>query len=73
MLMTTVKLPGAATKSSHMGMHTKMSNTDIRPARVFQKHISDPTRTHGLIDHRKYRKRYCKRKWKECEYHVQES
>ena len=56
MFMTTVKLPGAATNYSHMVIHTTMSNIDTSLAKVFQKHLSDLTRAHGLIDHRKYSK-----------------
>ena len=36
MLITTVKLPSAATNYSHMIMHTPMSSTYISIARVFQ-------------------------------------
>ena len=49
-----------------------MSNTDISLARVFQKRLSDPTRTYGFIDNGKDRKRASKREWMEREYHVQE-
>ena len=48
-----------------------MSNTDICLSRGFQKHISDPTRAHGLLDHGKDRKCADKRKWTDREYHVQ--
>ena len=71
--MTSVKLPGADTNNSQMVIHTAMSNTYISLARVFQKHISDPTGSNGLIDHVKYRKRASNRKGTECEYHVQDS
>ena len=69
--MTTVQLPGADTNDSHMVIHTKMSKTDIGLATVFQKNPSDPTRSHGLIDHVINRKRASKRKWLEHEYCVQ--
>ena len=65
-----MKLPGAATNNSHMVMHTSMSNTCISLTREFQKHISEPTCAHGLIDHRKYRKQDRKSKRTEREYHV---
>ena len=72
MLMTTVQLPGTATNKSQMVIHTSMNNTYISLAREFQKNISDPTRTHGLIDHRKYREKFSNHKWTEREYHVQD-
>ena len=55
-----------------MFMHTKMSNTYINLVRVFQKHLSDPTSAHGLIDNGKYKKLDSKHKWTEHEYHVQD-
>ena len=55
-----------------MGMYTTMINTDIILVRVFQKHLLDPTSVHGLIDNGKYRKQDSKRKWMDCEYHVQD-
>ena len=36
MLMTTVKLPGAATNNSQMIIHTAIGNTDISIERVFK-------------------------------------
>ena len=69
-LMITVQLPDASTNESQIVMHTSMSNTYISQERVFKKHLSDSTQAHGLIAHRKYRKRASKHKWVECEYHV---
>ena len=63
MLMTTVRLPGASTNDSHMVLHTVMSNIYISISRVFQKHLSYPTRAHGLIDHVKCRKQNSTHKW----------
>ena len=62
-LMTIVKLHCADTNNSQMIMNTSMIITDISIARVFQKYITDSTRSHGLIDHGKYRTRASKRKW----------
>ena len=73
MLMTTVKLTGAATNNSHMVMHTIMSNTYINLSRVFQKNPSDPTHAHELIDHGKVRKRAIKSKWTDRDYHVKDN
>ena len=70
--MTTVKLPGVDTNDSQMVIHTSISNTDISLARLFQKHLSYPTREHDLVGHRKYSKRFSKRKWTEREYHFQD-
>ena len=61
MFMTTVQLSGTATNNSHMFIHTTISNTYISLARLFQKHITDPTCAHVFIDHLKYRKIYSKR------------
>ena len=72
MLMTTVQLTGVAAYKPHMVMHISTANTDISLAREFQKHLSDPTQSHGLLYHSKDRKRASKRKWNDCEYHVQE-
>ena len=51
MLMTTVQLPGAATTDSYMVIHTVMSITDMSLSRLFQRHISYPTRAYELLDH----------------------
>ena len=71
--MKNVKLPGVATNNSHIVMYNKMSNSDTSLARSFQKHLLDPTRAHGFIDHGKYSKRASKRKWRECEYRGRDS
>ena len=47
--MPTVRLRGAADYDSQ----TSTANTDISLAREFQKHISDPTRAHILLNHGK--------------------
>ena len=70
--MTTLQLPGAAAYDSYMSMHTSTENTDTSLAREFQKHLSDPTRAHSLLDHGKDRKISSKRKWNEHEYHFQD-
>ena len=56
-----------------MVMHNLISDTYINIASVFQKHLSDPTHTHRLIDHGKYRKLASKSKRTEREYPVQKS
>ena len=49
MLMTTVQLPGASAYYSQMAMHTSTENTDTSLERESQKHLSDPTWSHGLL------------------------
>ena len=71
MLITTVKLPDESTSASQMVIHTSIINAYISPERVFQKHLSDQTSSHGFIDHIKYRKRASNCKWRDCEYCVQ--
>ena len=56
MSMKTMQLPGVADYDSHMEMHTSTANADIILAREFKRHLSDPTREHGLLDHSKDRK-----------------
>ena len=68
MLTTTVKLPGAAAYDSKMVIHTSTENIYTSLERLFQKHLSDPTRAHGLLGHVKYIKRASKRKWNNHEY-----
>ena len=70
--MTNVQICGAVTNDSQMVMHTSMSKLYINIEREFKKHLSGPTRSHGLIYHGKDRKRSSKCKLVECEYHVQE-
>ena len=70
--MTNVQLPGAAAYDSQMEIHTSNVNTDTSLSREFQKHLSDPTRAHGLLYHGKDIKHASKRKWNDCDYHVQE-
>ena len=55
-----------------MEMHTSTENSDISLAKKFQKHISDTSRAHGLIDNEKDRKLNSRSKWTERDYHVQE-
>ena len=72
-LIITVQLPSAASCESQMAMHTSTSNTDISLAREFQKHLSDLTWEHGLLDLGKYVKCASKWNWNERDYHVQDN
>ena len=72
-LTTTVKIPGTEDYDSQTEMNTSTENKDISLAREFQKYLSDPTRSHVLLYHGKYRKRSIKRKWTYREYNVQYS
>ena len=53
MIIITVQLHVSAYYDSQMVMNTSTTNTDISLAREFQKHLSEPTRSHGLLDHGK--------------------
>ena len=70
MLMTTVQLPGTEAYESQMAMHTSTANTDIILERVYQKHLSDPTQAHGLLDHSKDIKLASKQKCNNMDYRV---
>ena len=72
MLLKTVQLTGEKSYEPHMAMHTSTTNIDISLEGKFQKHLSDLTWAHGLLDHGIDRKSYCKQKQIDCEYHVQE-
>ena len=50
-------------------MQNSTEDTNISLAREFQKHLSDPTRAHGLLDHVKDIKCDSKWKWTGSEYH----
>ena len=54
-------------------MQNSTKDTNISLAREFQKHLSDPTRAHGLLDHVKDIKCDSKWKWTGSEYHFQKS
>ena len=73
MLMTTVQMPGAEVYNSQTEIHTSTAKTDISLASEFQKHLSDPTRAHVLLDQGKEIKHAIKRKLTEREYHLQGS
>ena len=62
-LIADVQLSGVEAYESHMAMHTSTANTNISLARELQKHLSDPTWAHGLLDRGKYRKCASKLKW----------
>ena len=72
MLMTTVQLSGSADYDSQMLIHTSTANTDISLSRKFQNYLSYPTRAHVFLYQSKDIKHSSKRKWTECEYHVQD-
>ena len=56
MLSTPMKLPGAPSYTSQMTMNTSPVKIDISITREFQRHISDPTQKHGVIDQGMHRK-----------------
>ena len=70
MLMISVQRPVAASYESQVEIHTSTTNTEISLAREFQKHISYPTWSHGLLDLGNDIKLGSKWKWNERDYHV---
>ena len=50
-----------------------MINICISLSSEFQKNLSDPTRAHGLIDHRKDIKQASDHKYKKIVYHVKDN
>ena len=54
MLIAAVKMPGAETYNTQMGMHTSILNTYISLARTFQKHLFGPSRENGVIEQGRY-------------------
>ena len=71
MLIKTVQITGAAAYDSQVVIHNSNENTKISLARGVQKNVSDPTRSHGLLDHSKDIKRARKLKCTERENRVQ--
>ena len=61
--MIDVQLPGSVSYDSQMKMHTSTASSDISLARIFQKHLSDPTRAYGFLDHGKDIKSASKWNW----------
>ena len=70
--ITTLQLPGAVDYDSHVSIHTSTANTGIILTRGFQKCMSYPTRSHGLLDHFKDIKSASKWKLIERYYPVQD-
>ena len=68
--MSTLQLTGANFYDTQMVMHTITRTSNASLACVFQKHLSNAARKHGVIDQEKYKKWASKRKWTEREYHV---
>ena len=54
--MKDMQLPGAEAYYSQIEMHTSTANTNISLAKEFQKHISDPTQAHCLLNQSKDKK-----------------
>ena len=73
MFIKNLQLPGAADYDSHVSIHTSTANTGIILARGFQKYMSYPTRSHGLLNHGKDIKYASKWKLIYLEYPVQDS
>ena len=53
--MVTLQLPGSKTFDAQMEVHTSTQNTDVNLAQEFQKHLSNESPKHGIIDHGKHK------------------
>ena len=54
--MVTVQLLGSKKFDTQMAGHTLTKNTDVSLALEFQKHLSNESHKHGIIEHRKQKK-----------------
>ena len=54
--MDTVQLPVSKWFDTQMAVHTATKNTDVSLALESQKHLSNASHKHGIIDHRKHKK-----------------
>ena len=55
-LMATVQFPCIKLFDAQMVVHTATQNTDMSLALEFQKHFSNESRKHGILDHVKHKK-----------------
>ena len=67
-MVATVQLPGSKCFDTQITVHTVTQNTDVSLAQGFQKHLSNESRKHGIIDHGKHKR--CQVN-KSGHYHVQ--
>ena len=70
-LVVTVKLPGSELFDTYMTVHTATQNSDVSLAQEFQKHLSNVSHKHDILDNVKHKKRLSKNNWTNREYHVQ--
>ena len=54
--MATVQIPGSKRSDTQMSVHTSIQNTYVSLAQEFQKHLSNESRKHVIIDHVKHKK-----------------
>ena len=53
--MENVQLPGSKRFDTQMVVHTAKNNNDMSLALEFQKHLSNKSHKHGIIDNKKQR------------------
>ena len=54
--MATVQIPGSKRSDTQMSVHTSIQNTYVSLAQEFQKHLSNESRKHVIIDHARHKK-----------------
>ena len=54
-------------------MHTGNQKYDVSLAKEFQEHLKKKHRKDGVIDQRKPKKMFMKKKWTDRQYHVQDN
>ena len=54
--MDTAQLPGSKQFDTQMEVHIESKNTDMILAQEFQKHLSNESRKHVIIDHARHKK-----------------
>ena len=54
--MPTAQRPVSELFDTQMSAHTSIKNTDMSLALEFQKHFSNESRKHGILDHVKHKK-----------------
>ena len=68
--MATVQLTGSKFFDTQTKVHTAAQNTYVSLALEFQKHLSNESHKHGIIDNGKDKKSSSKQKCTNREYHV---
>ena len=53
--MDTVKLPGSESFDTQMSVHTATQNTNVILSQGFQKHLSNGSHKHGILDNENFK------------------